>query len=309
MNWVIVIIGIIISIIMVFLANIILLFSIHPIVLILFVIIAIIGIFAYNDYENIFEFESMFGVGWVISFVGIIFVEIFRWDEWVAPVIIKAVPIYTETISEVVQSADGRHFIIAILLTIEEPIIIGLLFPLIFEGIHLFFVGINSFFEGAREKLFTLMYFNICLKFVQSSSTPVSEKELMSIIPMGNRKYSIRYDLLEKLKKHSCFDEKNKLYWNTKSYITMIMAIEDKLLHSSPRELEWLIHNVPNYENTKFFDFKISAINELIERGIFVLETTTGSSLSQDGEEKMLYRHFKGKKIKSVVIEDDPDFD
>ena len=59
----------------------------------------------------------------------------------------------------------------------------------------------------------------------------------------------------------------------------------------------------------KFFAFKITAINELIKEKTFVLETTTGSNFNQRGESKALYRHIRGSKLKSVVIEDDPDFD
>lgn len=309
MNWLVVIIGIILSIIMVFLSNIILLFSIHPILLILFVILAIIGIISFSKYENAFDFGPMFGIGWAVSFVGIILMEIFGWKELVAPAIIKAVPIYTETISGIVLNTDGRHIIVAILLAIEEPIIIGLLFPLVFEGIHLFFVGIALFIHTIMEKLFKFRYFNICLNFVQNASTPVHEREIMNIIPMGNSKYGIKDDLLKMLREYSCFDSVNNLYWNIDSYKTMKNAIENKLLHTSPRDTEWIMYSVPEYNNNKFFAFKITAINELIKERTFVLETTTGSNFNQRGESKALYRHIRGSKLKSVVIEDDPDFD
>lgn len=309
MNWIIVIIGILLSIIMVFLANMVLLFSIHPIILIVVVVLSIIGIIAYNDYDNIFEFGPMFGIGWAVSFVGLILAEVFAWNEVVAPTIIRSVPIYTETIRGIVQNTDGTHLIVAILLAIEEPIIIGLLFPVIFEGIHLSLLGIALLNQIIREKLFKIRYFNICLKFVQDTSIPVYEREIINRIPRGDIKYSLKDDLLKTLRKYSYFDPEKNLYWNVDSYNIMKKAIENTLLNTSPRELEWLLYSVPEYGDTKFFAFKIAAINELVKERVFVLETTTGSSLGQGGEETALYRHVNGSKIKSVVIEDDPDFD
>ena len=309
MNWIIVIIGILLSIIIVFLANMVLLFSIHPIILIVFVVLSIIGIIAYNNYDNIFEFGSMFGVGWAVSFVGLILAEIFAWNEIIAPAVIRAVPVYTETIRRIVQNTDGTHLIVAILLAIEEPIIIGLLFPIVFEGIHLSSEYIIDHIHDMREEWFKTRYFDRCLNFVQNASEPVHEEEIINNIPGGDRKYQLKGTLLNALREYSCFDPGKKLYWSMDSYKKMKQTIENTLLNTSPRELEWLLYGVPAYNDTKFFAFKITAINELVKERVFVLETTTGSSLGQGGDGTALYRHINGSKIKSVVIEDDPDFD
>lgn len=309
MNWIIVIIGILLSIIMVFLANMVLLFSIHPIILIVVVVLSIIGIIAYANYDNIFEFGSMFGVGWAVSFVGLILAEVFAWDEIVAPAIIRAVPVYTETIRGIVQNTDGTHIIIAILLAIEEPIIIGLLFPIVFEGIHLPSEYIIDHIHDMRENLFKTRYFDRCLNFVQNSSIPVHERDIINIVPGGNSKYKLKGSLFNALREYSCFDPEKNLYWNIDSFKKMKKTIENTLLNTSPRALEWLLYSVPEYGDSVFFAFKVTAINELVKERVFVLETTTGSSLGHGGEETALYRHVNGSKIKSVVIEDDPDFD
>lgn len=308
MNWVVIIIGILLSIVAVFLSNLIFIFSIHPILLILFIIVAIIGIISYKEYDNVFEFGPLFGIGFAVSFIALILLEIFAWNGVIIPVIRRSVPFFAEQIIASSQSDPISKVLIAILITVEEPIIIGLLFPLIFEGIIYISRFIIGFVEGIRQQNFKNKYLHICLNFVLNSAKPVYENDIVDIIPCGSEKYRLKDTLLYELKQRTYFDSEKKLYWGAESFNKMKKNIENILLNTSPKPLEWLIDNIPEYKSSEYIAFKVTAIRELAKERIFVLETTTGGTLNSESEETALYRHRNGSKINTVVYEDDPDF-
>ena len=272
---------------------------------ILFIIVAIIGIISYKEYDNLFEFGPVFGISFVVSFIVLIFVEISSWDTVIVPAIIRGVPVYTEQVRAYVQGE--AKWLTAILLTIEEPIIIGLLFPLIFEGIHIPIQHLYEYIDDIRQENFKDKYLDVCLNVVSNSKRPVYEKEVLDVISYYN-KDKLKGKLLESLKQRTCFDAERNLYWGANAYIQMKSTIENTLLNTSPKPLEWLLNNIPKYAGKEYIAFKVTAIRELAAQRIFILEATTGSAVNSSGEETALYRHRNGSKIKRVVFEDDPDF-
>lgn len=306
LQWIVILIGILLSIIAVFVSNIVFLFSVSPILLILFIIVVVVGIRAFKEWENEFEFSTLFGIGAVLSLVSVLILEIFCWDSVIIPVLSRAVPFYTERIVSYAQG-DGK-ILMAIILTIEEPIIVGILFPVVFEGVLWIYQFVKDFIQGIRQEKFKKTYFDVCLKYVLNSSQPVSKNGILNAIPIGNKKYKLGDALLYALQRRTYFDSEKNLYWGKKYYDQMKKLIEDTLLNTSPKPLEWLLNNLPGYVSDEYTSFKVTAIRELVSEKVFVLETKTGSNLNEDSEETILYRHCRGSKIKTVVIEDDPDF-
>lgn len=231
----------------------------------------------------------------------------FLWNDIIVPVIVKSALFYTEQIKSYVQNGGMPKLLIAAIITIEEPIIIGLLFPLVFEGIHMSLIYIIAFIDSLRQRHFKNKYIHMCLAFVLDSAVPIYEAQILNIIP-NDKKYQLKDNLLYDLKRRTYFDPQKNLYWGAKAFSKMKENIEQVLLNTSPKPLEWLLDNVSGYEAGEYIAFKITAIRELVNEKIFILETTTGGSLNSDGEETALYRHYRGSKIKSVVLEDDPDF-
>lgn len=88
----------------------------------------------------------------------------------------------------------------------------------------------------------------------------------------------------------------------------MKKCIEDILLNTSTKPLEWLLNNLPGYVSDEYISFKVTALRELVSEKVFILETKTRGNLNEDSEETVLYRHCRGSKIKTVVIEDNLDF-
>lgn len=200
MQWIIVVIGILFSVIGAFIANWILIFSIHPILLILAIALFIIGIISYKEYDNLFEYGIIFGISLVASFVGIICLEVFYWDSIIVPCLIRSIPIYTEEITNYLLNPESSKLLPAICITIAEPIIIAIMVPFFFEGIHISGVYIVEFVNKIREKIFKRKYFNVCLRFIYGHR-PVSDKEIVKYIHCENKSINLKNALLDNLKK------------------------------------------------------------------------------------------------------------
>jgi len=297
---------ILLSTLIVFVSNFIFLFNVNPIVMILFIIVAIVGIISYvdDDGEHDFTYGVSFGIGVIISFVVLIPIEIFGWNGIILPIIDKAAP-FLDT-----SNVTKDRVLYSIIIAIEEPIVIGILLPLIFSGIARLLRPIGDYIDNVRREKFKNEYLDGCLKLVTNSLKPIKEKNILGSINYGNGKYNekINYDLLCELRKRTYYDSEHSLYWGKESYYKMKESIENALLNTSPKPLDWLITHVDGYRHKDYYDVKVAAIEELRKSRIFVLETTTGGTFNSDSETTKLYRHYSGSKINTVVYDDDPDF-
>lgn len=261
---------------------------------------------------NIAEYGTLFWSAFGISFVLMIILEFTSWDKFIIPALSKGVPFYKNQIVEYAQTEGYSKLIIAIILAIDEPITIGIVTPLIFEGLHMLLLGIYriiEWIEDIRIKAFKDKYLDQSLGFILNSNIPVNKRSVLIAINRGNVRYSIASEMFKELEPMTLYDSDKGLYWGRDGFNKMKKCIENTLLNLTPQTLEWLVFNVPEYKSDSYQNYKIKAINELVRERIFVVEKDIGVSMNPTNTESTkLYRHKNGSHIKSTII-DDPDFE
>lgn len=307
MEWVVIIL---LGILAVFIANFIYVFSISPILCILFVIFVIAGMVIFFRENNRFEFGSLMLGSWLSSLVLSILLCIAAWDSVLVPVINKSLPFLDPESIEAIRSDLATRVVSSIIIVLAEPICIGILFSFTFEAIVDFIDGIVEFINAIREEMFVSRYIDRCYKKVLEAEKPIGSKSIIGELPCGDVKYKFGDSLLEELKSRTFYDSKKRLYWGEKEFNKMKQQLEKTLLNTTPRTLDWIVANTPPYKDAVYTAFRRTAIEDLVKEKVFIVEATTGANMQSGGKGETIYRHRAGQKLKTTLIDadNDPDF-